>query len=156
MTMEKKVMLALTALALGLLSGCDQKSAGAPKDLRQQVSNKCALDRINGVNAPVVYSKTGAVDFRGWAFDSNSNTAPEFLNVVLTSKQGKTFLFGPATRIARPDVVKAYKQDAPLQSGFSIVANVSNLEKDTYLISLQMPTADSLVTCKIFKVLVVN
>ena len=151
-----KQKVALAALALTLLAGCDQQTPTASKAIPKVTSTKCALDVMNGSQDKVVEVKTGRVDFRGWAVDSQSNTTPALLSVVLTNKNGKAFVFENATRTARPDVVKVHKQDAFLQSGFRLVADISGLEKDTYLISLHMPTADQLIICSSHKVLLVN
>jgi hypothetical protein len=153
---DKKVVALIPALALTLLSGCGQEQETAAKHAPRQASNLCALDSINGVNAPVMETKTGKADFRGWAVDSNSNTSPAVLNVVLTSVKGVAFTFNGAQRGARPDVVKAYKQDAFLNSGFKLSADVSTLASGTYSVSLQMPLDNSVVVCKTKKVLLIN
>jgi YbbR domain-containing protein len=111
---------------------------------------------VNGEAGLVVQTKTGKADFRGWAVDSNSNTTPELLNVVLTSVEGVAYIFEGAQRVARPDVVKAYKQEAFLNSGFKLTADVSTLANGTYSVSLQMPLDNSVVVCKTKKVLLVN
>ncbi len=147
---------AMTLLAVALLSGCDQPSQVKTKAPLNAVSNKCWLDLINGSKEKVVAPKTSSVDFRGWAVDSNSNTTPPTLNLILTSKNGQAFVFENATRNARPDVVKAFNQNAYLQSGFQIAAEVSNLEKGTYRISLQMPVEGRLIICSTPKVLQIN
>lgn len=151
-----KQRVVLVILALIMLVGCDQQGETINKKISEVVSNKCALDLINGSQDKIVGVKSGRADFRGWAVDSQNNTTPELLNLVLTNKNGKTFVFAGAIRSARPDVVNKFKKDAFLQSGFRLVADVSGLEKDTYLISLQMPIAERLVICGSPKVLLVK
>lgn len=140
-------------LVLALLSGCDQSSQVTPKAPLNAISKKCWLDLINGSKEKVVVPKTSNVEFRGWAVDSNTNTTPPQLNLVLTSKNGQAFVFESATRNARPDVVKAFNQNAYLQSGFQIAAEVKELEKGPYRISLQMPVEGGVVTCSTPKIL---
>jgi len=148
---------ALALLALALISGCDQPAQVTAKDASRILSNKCSVDLINGSKDMIVAPQTSNVDFRGWAVDSNSNTAPPVLNLVLTNKNGQTFVYEKATRTPRPDVAKGFKQEAFLQAGFHIVTDVSGLAKDTYLISLQMPATDGrLITCSTPKVLQVK
>lgn len=144
---------ALPLLALALLSGCDQPPQVNPKGSPNTISNKCWLDLINGSKEKVFMPKTSNVEFRGWAVDSNTNTTPPQLNLVLTSKNGQAFVFENATRNARPDVVKAFNQNAYLQSGFQITAEVTDLEKGAYRISLQMPVEGGVVTCSTPKIL---
>jgi hypothetical protein len=153
---DKKIVALIPVLALTLLSGCGQEQGTTAEKISNQLSNKCSLDVVNGEAGLVVQTKTGKADFRGWAVDSNSNTTPEVLNVVLTSVEGVAYIFQGAQRGARPDVVKAYKQDAFLNSGFRISADVSSLTKGTYSVSLQMPLSNSVVMCKTKKVLLID
>ena len=153
---DKKTVALIPALVMTLLVGCGQEPGSAGKTIIQQASTKCALDVINGVTAPVTATKTGKADFRGWAVDSNSNTVPAVLNVVLTDAKGVSFVFSGAQRSDRPDVVKAYKQEAFLKSGFRLNADVSTLAKGTYSVTLQMPLENSVIACKTKKVLLVE
>ncbi len=153
---DKKIVALIPALALTLLSGCGQEQGATEQKISKQLSTKCSLDFINAESGLVVQTKTGKADFRGWAVDSNTNTTPEMLNVVLTSVKGVAFTFNGAQRGARPDVVKAYKQDAFLNSGFKLSADVSTLASGTYSVSLQMPLDNSVVVCKTKKVLLIN
>lgn len=156
---KNKAVYLLSALALTILAGCgEEQKKNTPKDIVKLQSTKCALDAINGEGRAVAYASASAsiVDFRGWAVDSNSNTAPEVLNVVLKDVKGTSFTFSGAKRSDRPDVVKAFKQDAFLKSGFQLVADVSTLAEGTYGISLQMPAGSNLVTCATKKVLVIT
>ncbi|WP_278959143.1 hypothetical protein [Aquipseudomonas alcaligenes] len=163
MLKQNKAVYLLSALALTILTGCgEEQNKNTPQDIVELQSTKCALDVINGEGRAVAYASASAsasaskVDFRGWAVDSNSNTAPEVLNVVLKDKKGASFTFTGAARFERPDVVKAFKQDAYLKSGFRLVADVSTLAEGTYSISLQMPAGSNLVTCTTKKVLVIT
>lgn len=160
---KNKAVYLLSALALTILAGCgEEQKKNTPKDIVKLQSTKCALDAINGEGRAVAYASASAsasaskVDFRGWAVDSNSNTAPEVLSVVLKDEKGTSFTFSGAKRSDRPDVVKAFKQDAFLKSGFQLVADVSTLAEGTYGISLQMPAGSNLVTCTAKKVLVIT
>lgn len=156
---KNKAVYLLSALALTILAGCgEEQKKNTPKDIVKLQSTKCALDAINGEGRAVAYASASAsmVDFRGWAVDSNSNTAPEVLNVVLKDVKGTSFTFSGAKRSDRPDVVKAFKQNAFLKSGFQLVADVSTLAEGTYGISLQMPAGSNLVTCTTKKVLVIT
>ncbi len=160
---KNKAVYLLSALALTILAGCgEEQKKNTPKDIVKLQSTKCALDAINGEGRAVAYASASAsasasiVDFRGWAVDSNSNTAPEVLSVVLKDVKGTSFTFSGAKRSDRPDVVKAFKQDAFLKSGFQLVADVSTLAEGTYGISLQMPAGSNLVTCATKKVLVIT
>lgn len=156
---KNKAVYLLSALALTILAGCgEEQKKNTPKDIVKLQSTKCALDAINGEGRAVAYASASAsiVDFRGWAVDSNSNTAPEVLSVVLKDEKGTSFTFSGAKRSDRPDVVKAFKQDAFLKSGFQLVADVSTLAEGTYGISLQMPAGSNLVTCTTKKVLVIT
>lgn len=153
---DNKTVALAPALLLTLLAGCGQEQETAAKQPPRQASNQCSLGFINGVNVPVVETKTGKANFRGWAADSNSNTSPEVLNVVLTDVKGASFVFSGAQRSKRPDVVKATQQDAFLNSGFVLNADVSTLAKGTYGVSLEMPLSNSVVVCKTNKVLLVN
>lgn len=161
MLKQNKAVYLLSALALTILAGCgEEQKKNTPKDIVKLQSTKCALDAINGEGRAVAYASASAsasiVDFRGWAVDSNSNTAPEVLSVVLKDVKGTSFTFSGAKRSDRPDVVKAFKQDAFLKSGFQLVADVSTLAEGTYGISLQMPAGSNLVTCATKKVLVIT
>ncbi|MDG9980343.1 hypothetical protein [Ectopseudomonas oleovorans] len=159
MLKQNKAVYLLSALALTILTGCgEEQNKNTPQDTVELQSTKCALDAISGEGRAVAYASASAsiVDFRGWAVDSNSNTAPEVLNVVLKDKKGTSFTFAGAARFERPDVVKAFKQDAYLKSGFRLVADVSTLAEGTYSISLQMPVGSNLVTCATKKVLVIT
>jgi hypothetical protein len=156
MIKDKKIIALIPVLALTLLSGCGQEQGTTAEKISNQLSNKCSLDVVSGEAGLVVQTKTGKADFRGWAVDSNSNTTPELLNVVLTSVEGVAYIFEGAQRVARPDVVKAYKQEAFLNSGFKLTADVSTLANGTYSVSLQMPLDNSVVVCKTKKVLLVN
>lgn len=146
---------ALAASCLILIAGCDQADTQTPA-LKSRLSTLCALDVINGSQDLVVEAKTKTVDFRGWAVDSETKTVPDNVNVVLTNKQGHAYTFSHAQRNPRPDVVKALKQENYLQSGYRVLADLSSLTNDTYLISLQMPTQDSVITCKTRKVLLLK
>jgi hypothetical protein len=156
MIKDKKIIALIPVLALTLLIGCGQEQGTTAEKISNQLSNKCSLDVVSGEAGLVVQTKTGKADFRGWAVDSNSNTTPELLNVVLTSVEGVAYIFEGAQRVARPDVVKAYKQEAFLNSGFKLTADVSTLANGTYSVSLQMPLDNSVVVCKTKKVLLVN
>lgn len=157
MLKKGRVVALISALALILLTGCDEvQKAMMPNNIVKQQTSKCALDAVNGERRAVVYASGGKVDFRGWAVDSNNNTVPELLNVVLTDKKGTSFTFVGAARSDRPDVVKVYRQDAFLKSGFRIVADVSTLSEGTYGISLKMPVDSSLTICNTKKVLVIT
>lgn len=140
------------AAALVMINGCDQ----ANQTLERRVSKQCALDVINGSQELIVQAKPQVVDFRGWAVDSESKTVPDRVNVVLTNKHGRAYVFPHATRNPRPDVVKAFKRDSYLQSGYRVLADVSSLPDDTYLISLQMPTEKSIITCSTRKTLLIK
>lgn len=153
---DKKIVAFIPALALTLLSGCGQEQGTAEQKISTQLSTKCSLDAINGDGGLVVQTKTGKADFRGWAVDSNTNTTPELLNVVLTSAEGVAFVFEGGQRFARPGVVKVFKQEAFLNSGFKLNADVSTLAKGTYSVSLQMPLANSRVACKTNKTLLID
>jgi hypothetical protein len=153
---DKKIVALIPALALTLLSGCGQEQGTTEQKISRQLSTKCALDFINAESRLVVQTKTGKADFSGWAVDSNTKTAPEVLNVVLTSDKGVAFVFEGGQRLARPDVAKLFKQPAFLNSGFKLSADVSTLAKGTYSVSLQMPFNNSVVACKTKKVLLVD
>lgn len=153
---DKKIVALIPALALTLLSGCGQEQGTTEQKISRQLSTKCSLDFINAESGLVVQTKTGKADFRGWAVDSNSNTTPEVLNVVLTSAEGVAFVFEGSQRFARPGVVKVFKHDAFLNSGFKLSADVSTLANGTYSVSLQMPLDNSVVVCKTKKVLLIN
>lgn len=152
-----KAVYLLSAMALTMLAGCgEEQKKNTPQDIVKLQSNKCALDAINGEGRDVAYARSGKAVFAGWAVDSNSNTAPEVLNLVLKDQKGTSFTFANARRSKRPDVVKAFKQDAYLTSGFQLVADVSTLAEGTYGIFLQMPVGSNLVTCTTKKVLVIT
>ena len=145
-----------SAFVFSVLSGCDDTNNSKPSELRKVLSTKCSMDSINGDRALVVYADGGAASFSGWAVDSNSITTPPLLNIVLTGASGKSFIFEGAARYDRPDVVNAHKQDKYLHSGFTIKADISAVEKNTYSVSLQMPSTSSLITCKTNKVIVLK
>lgn len=153
---NKKIIALIPVLALSILSGCSQEQDTKEQKQSQQLSSKCALDVINGELDLTVQAKTDKIDLRGWAVDSNSNTTPEALNVVLTDSKGVAFVFKGAKRFERPDVVKAYNQDTFLYSGFRLIADVSTLTTGAYSISLQMPLDKSLVVCKTKKALLID
>jgi hypothetical protein len=153
---DKKTVALIPVLALTMLSGCGQEQGTSEQKISRQLSTKCALDSINAESGLVVQTKTGKADFRGWAVESNTNTGPKVLNVVLTSDKGVAFVFEGSQRLARPDVVKAYKQEAFLNSGFKLSADVSTLASGTYSVSLQIPLDNSVVVCNTKKVLLVN
>lgn len=156
MLMKKNTPVLVSALILAMLSGCDDKSSPNPLAPLKVLSTKCSLDLINGDGGAVAYADGTVVDFVGWAVDSTTNTTPPLLNVVLTDKSGKFFVFVGAARVDRPDLVKGFKQDAFLKAGFTLKADVSKLNKDTYSISLQMPTDNSLIECQTKKTLVLK
>lgn len=157
MLKKNKAVYFLSALALTMLAGCgEEQKKNTPQDIVKLQSTQCSLGEINGERRDIAYARPGTAVFAGWAVDSNSNTAPEVLNVVLKDKKGTSFTFAGATRIERPDVVKAFKQDAYLKSGFRLVADLSTLAEGTYGISLQMPAGSNLVTCTTKKVLVIT
>lgn len=157
MLKKNKAAYLVPALALAMLVGCgEEQKKNTPQDIVKLQSNKCALDAINGEGRDVAYARSGKAVFAGWAVDSNSKTAPEVLNLVLKDEKSASFTFQSAKRIDRPDVVKAFKQDAYLKSGFQLVADVSMLAEGTYAISLQMPVGSNLVTCATKKVLVIT
>lgn len=153
---DKKIVALIPAFALTLLSGCGQEQGTAEQKINTQLSTKCSLDAINGDGGLVVQTKTGKAVFWGWAVDSNTNTTPELLNVVLTSAEGVRFVFKGGQRFARPGVVKVFKQDAFLNSGFRLSADVTSLTKGAYSVSLQMPLSNSVVMCKTKKVLLID
>ncbi|SDP55551.1 hypothetical protein [Ectopseudomonas guguanensis] len=154
--MQGTIRSALAASCLIFISGCDQTPSQSAPALQQRISTLCALDAINGSQDLVVQSKTQTVDFRGWAVDSERKTVPGNLNLVLTNKQGHAYAFAHAQRNSRPDVVKAFNEASYLQSGYRVLADVSSLANDTYMISLQMPTEDSVITCRTRKVLLLK
>ncbi|WP_324732126.1 hypothetical protein [Pseudomonas paeninsulae] len=153
---KKTTVVLASAFVFVVLGGCDDTSSSKPSELLKVQSTKCALDVINGDGGMVAYADGGTVSFAGWAVDSNTNTTPPLLDLILTGANGKSFVFEGAARYDRPGVVKAFKQDEFLKSGFSLKADVSALEKATYSISLQMPTANNLITCKTKKVIVLK
>jgi hypothetical protein len=153
---QKNTVILISVLALAMLAGCGQEQETTGKTISQKLSTKCSLGVINGERGLVVQTKTGKADFRGWAVDSNTNTVPELVNVVLMDIKGVSFTFEGGARGARPDVVKAYKENAFLNSGFRINADVTTLAKGTYGISLQMPVDNGIVICKTTKVLIVD
>lgn len=152
----KTTVVLASAFAFAILSGCEDASNSKPSELRKLQSTMCSLDVMSGDGGMVAYTEGGTVNFAGWAADSNTNTTPPLLNVVLTGMDGKPFVFKGAARNDRPDVVKAFNQDVFLKSGFSINADISALQKGTYSVNLQMPTADNLITCETKKTLVLK
>lgn len=154
--MQGPIRAAVIAASLAFIGGCDQPPSQAAPAAKQRVSTLCVLDVINGSQDLVVQVKDKVVDFRGWAVDSENKAVPGSVNLVLTNKQGRAYAFPHSLRYPRPDVVKALKQDNYLQSGYRVMADVSSLADDTYLISLQMPTEDSIISCRTRKVLLIK
>ncbi|MFD3302220.1 hypothetical protein [Aquipseudomonas alcaligenes] len=144
------------AVIFFMLGGCDNKSSQNSVAPLKVQSTKCSLDLINGDGGAVTYADGAVVSFSGWAVDSTTNTVPPLLNIVLTGTNEKFFVFVGAARVDRPDLVKGFKQDAFLKAGFTLKADVSKLERDTYSISLQMPTDNSLIECQTKKTLVLK
>ncbi|NMY13771.1 hypothetical protein HBO38_36305 [Pseudomonas veronii] len=156
---KKNTAVLASALVMTMLSGCDDTSISKQSkqsELRSVHSTKCSLGFINDDGSMVTYADGGSVRLVGWAADSNTNTTPPQLNIVLTGPDGKSFVFEGAARNDRPDVVKAFNQDGFLKSGFSLNLDVTALQKATYSVSLQMPTADNLITCKTNKILILK
>ena len=152
--MYKKIVGSITlGMLISSLAACN--SEGEPK-VETTSSNTCALDVINGERGALVRLKSGVVDFRGWAADFANSTAPATLQLVFKDNEGRSYPFESSLRYERPDVVKAYKQDAFLKSGFSVKADISSLKPGAYGVVVKMIDGNRVVVCPIKKNIIVE
>ncbi|WP_313462036.1 hypothetical protein [Pseudomonas nitroreducens] len=114
-------------------------------------TDSCHLDFINGNGERLVHITPGQMDIRGWAFDKNTMSTPQGLEIVFKDTQGNTFSFPAASRGERPDVAKAYGQKSIENAGFRILADSSKLQQGVYSIVLKMSEGRRVVQCNIKK-----
>ncbi len=150
---KKAVMVATAGVVLSALVACNSEES--PKVVTS-ASTACSLDVINGEKGALVRVKRGTATFLGWAADSGTNTAPAELQVVLKNNEGVSHAFGESQRFERPDVVKAYRQDGFLKSGFAIKADTSALAPGAYGVALKMIEGNRVVVCSIKKNVVIE
>jgi hypothetical protein len=117
-------------------------------------TNTCHLDQISGSAERVVRMAPGQMNISGWAFDISTLTTPTNVVVILKDTQGNVFNFPGSKRGARPDVAKAFKQDAIKNAGFQLVADASSLPLGIYGISVKMSEGKRTVQCEIKKNLI--
>ncbi|MFJ3053737.1 hypothetical protein [Pseudomonas nitroreducens] len=117
-------------------------------------THTCHLDQINGSQESVVRTVPGQLNMRGWAFDRSTLTTPQDVEIVLKDTQGNVFNFPDGKRGPRPDVAKAFKQDAIKNAGFQLIADTSSLPLGIYGISVKMSEGKRTVQCEIKKNLI--
>lgn len=114
-------------------------------------TDTCHLDFINGSQERLVQLAPGRMDIRGWAFDKNTMTTPQNVEVVFKDTQGNAFNFPGGKRGERPDVAKAYNQEKVKNAGFRLVADASTLPQGIYSIMVNMSEGKRTVQCNIKK-----
>ncbi|KAA8695660.1 Lipoprotein [Pseudomonas caricapapayae] len=141
----------LTFLA-ALISGCDGKSDSASSTANTKVTHysfdKCNIDSIAGTTGASIYVNREVVEFNGWAFDPLKQEAPKETRLRLTGYKGAPDTFKDPVIIDRPDIVKAFKNDKLLKSGFSFKADLSSFESGGYSVVLEVPGENSSSLCQ--------
>ncbi|MCE4068552.1 MULTISPECIES: hypothetical protein [Pseudomonas] len=142
---SKNVGFLISVIFLMLLAGCGQEIERKAAVLK---SHKCAVDIIAGERRSVVWTKPGVIGFSGWAADSDTNTVPAALNIVITDLNSNVpTTYKVSARLDRPDVVKYFNQPALLKSGFKANIDLGGLAKGIYGIALQMPVKHGVIMC---------
>lgn len=113
---------------LCLLAGCD---AGKMKDVA--ANNACSLDEPIGgaqVHTNVPFEPWG------WAYNVTAGSVSKDVTLQIINAKNDVVLTGPATRIPRPDVAKAFDKANLANSGFVAKLDISKLESGTYSIKV--------------------
>ncbi len=98
----------------------------------------CNVDGpINGTQLPTEQDFSIA----GWAYDNKTNTSPEHIRIQLNSTDGQVSKTFAATRLKRPDVVKAFNKPGADMSGYNAVVPANSLIAGQYEIVIlqEMP-----------------
>ncbi|MFJ2985496.1 MULTISPECIES: hypothetical protein [unclassified Pseudomonas] len=151
--MNKVVKMKFLALSMPLalvmvLAGCGAETAPSKS---VSATNACSVDFINGSANPLVAVTDGRIAMRGWAFDHNTMTVPETVDLLLKDREGKVFVIAGGKRAERPDVAKVFKSPAVSGAGFTLVASVAEVPKGAYGFSLRMSDGSREVLCGIKK-----
>ena len=125
------------ALCCVLLTACGD---GANTEYVQS----CNIDApTNGVKLST------AQDFGivGWAYDNKTNTSPEHIRIQLNSVDGQVSKTFEATRVNRPDVVKAFNTPGAEMSGYNAVVPANSLTAGQYEIVMLQDMPDRNLKC---------
>lgn len=126
-------------LIFGLAASLILTACGSGESV--QVVESCFID------APVNNSKlpTGQ-DFKvsGWAYDKQASSSPEQVSVLLNGKESKTFV---ATRVKRPDVVKAFNTPGAEMSGYEVIVPANSLAAGQYQVVIVQTSPDRKLKC---------
>ncbi|MCJ2372838.1 hypothetical protein [Pseudomonas sp. RGM 3321] len=157
-----KTLTAICFLTLlsAIISGCDKKPDNASSSPNAKVTHysfdKCNIDSIAGKTGASIYVNREVVEFNGWAFDPLKNEAPKEIRLRLTGYKGAPDTFKDPVIIDRPDLVKAFKNDKLLKSGFSFKADLSSFESGGYSVVLEIPGENSSSLCQSKVLLVIK
>ena len=127
-----KLLIGLTASLL--LSAC-----GSGESV--QMVESCFIDApVNNTKLPT------SQDFKisGWAYDKQAASSPEQVSVQLNGKESKTFV---ATRVKRPDVVKAFNTPGAEMSGYDVTIPANSLDAGQYQVVIMQTTPERTLKC---------
>ena len=83
----------------------------------------------------------------GWAYDNKTNTSPEHIRIQLNSVDGQVSKTFEATRVKRPDVVKAFNTPGAEMSGYNAVVPANSLTAGQYEIIMLQDMPDRNLKC---------
>ncbi|MCH5554948.1 hypothetical protein ABNM12_12795 [Pseudomonas syringae] len=142
------------------ISGCDKKpdnlSSAANTKVTHYSFDKCNIDSIAGKTGASIYVNREVVEFNGWAFDPIKQEAPKEIRLRLTGYKGAPDTFKDPAIIDRPDLVKAFKNEKLLKSGFSFKADLSSFESGGYSVVIEIPGENSSSLCQSKVLLVIK
>ena len=124
--------LSISFISLLLLSACGSG---------EQTVESCFLDTpANATQLPINQ------DFRvsGWAYDKKTASSPERVSVELYGNESKTFV---ATRVSRPDVVKAFSTPGAEMSGYELIVPANSLSEGMYEVTIVQETPERKIKC---------
>jgi hypothetical protein len=102
------------------------------------------------IDAPTNGAKLStAQDFGivGWAYDNKTKTSPEHIRIQLNSFDGQVSKTFEATRVKRPDVVKAFNTPGAEMSGYNAVVPANSLTAGQYEIVMLQDMPDRNLKC---------
>ena len=106
-----------------------------------QIVESCNVD--SPANNAELSSKQ---DFKiaGWAYDKKTATAPDKISLELYGNENKIII---ATRVSRPDIVKAFNSSAIEMSGYDAIVPAYSISPGQYELVIVQETPEHKIKC---------
>jgi len=141
-----KIVSSLAIIAAIALTACSQQDDSQVLYTYPQTAS-CSIDTPK---SEVEITSGKKVALAGWAFNKANNSIPQSLTVYLINEDSKKVYPLVAKRgIKRPDVAKAFNNDALVDVGFSATIETAALKSGSYKVMLvQINDQAQAIRCK--------